>query len=117
MLVILSVANTMIHETRLPYFKRKLKFPFGAIGETTLNELQSLLQWNIRSRSYQQMEMIGHDHKFMQQKSPLSTVLRKHIEQKLSHPIRLQKRAASDCRRAHEERTCRLGSLEHTHQG
>ena len=117
MFVILSVPNTMIHETRLPYLKRKMNFPFGAIGETALNELQSLLQWDFRRRSYQQMEMIGHDHKFMQQKSPLSTILRKHIEQKLSHAIRLEKRAASDCRRAHKERTCRLGSLEHSHQG
>ena len=51
------------------------------------------------------MEVIGHDHKFMQQKSPFPTILRKHINQKLSHAIGLQKRAASVCRRAHEERT------------
>src|ERR1700684_2293443 len=105
MLVILCVANTMIHETFLPYLKRKLKFPLGAKGETTLNELQCLLQRNIRCRGLQQMEMIGHDHKFMQQKSPLSTILRKHINQKLSHAIGLEKRATSDCRRGHEEGT------------
>ena len=63
------------------------------------------------------MEVIGHNHKFMQQKSPLSTILRKNINQKLSHAIRLEKRAASDRRRAHKERTSGLGSLEHTHQG
>jgi hypothetical protein len=33
------------------------------------------------------VEVIGHDHKFMQQKPPLSTILRKNIHQKLSHAI------------------------------
>jgi hypothetical protein len=51
------------------------------------------------------MEVIGHDHKFMQQKPPLSTILRKNIHQKLSHAIGWKKRAASGCRRGHEKRT------------
>jgi hypothetical protein len=63
------------------------------------------------------MEMIGHDHKFMQQKPHLSAILRKNIHQKLSHAIGLKKRAASGCRRAHKKRTGALGSLGHTHQG
>jgi hypothetical protein len=50
----------------------------------------------------QQMEVIGHDHKFMQQKPPLLAILRKNIHQKLSHAIGLNKRAASGCRRGHE---------------
>jgi hypothetical protein len=48
---------------------------------------------------------IGHDHKFMQQKPPLSTILRKNIQQKLSHAIGWKKGAASGCRRGHEKRT------------
>jgi hypothetical protein len=48
----------------------------------------------------QQMEMIGHDHKFMQQKPPLSTILRKNIHQKLGHAIGLNKRAASGSSRS-----------------
>jgi hypothetical protein len=51
------------------------------------------------------MEVIGHDYKFMQQKPPLSTILRNNIHEKLSHPIGWEKRAASDGRRGHEERT------------
>ncbi len=51
-----------------------------------------------------QMEVIGHDHKFMQQKPPPSTILRKNIHQKLSHAIGLKKRATSGCRRGHEKR-------------
>jgi hypothetical protein len=34
-----------------------------------------------------------------------SALLRKNIHDKLSHAIGLEKRAASDCRRGHEERT------------
>jgi len=48
--------------------------------------------------------VIGHDHKFMQQKAPLSTILRKNIHQKLSHAIGWKKRAASGCR-GQEKRT------------
>jgi hypothetical protein len=50
-------------------------------------------------------EVIGHDHKFMQQKPPLSAIHRKNIHQKLSHAIGLKKRAASGGRRGHEKRT------------
>jgi hypothetical protein len=38
--------------------------------------------------------VIGHDHKFMQQKPPLSTILRKNIRQKRRHAIGLKKRAS-----------------------
>ncbi len=62
-------------------------------------------QRDFRCKCQQQMEMIGHDHKFMQQKPLLSTILRKNIHQKLSHAIGLKKRAASGCRRGHEKRT------------
>jgi hypothetical protein len=39
-------------------------------------KLQCLFQGDFRCRCQQQMEVIGHDHKFMQQKPPLSTILR-----------------------------------------
>jgi hypothetical protein len=51
------------------------------------------------------LEVIGHDHKVMQEKPPLSSILRKNIDQKLSHPVGLEQRATSVCRRGHEERT------------
>jgi hypothetical protein len=39
-----------------------------------------------------QIEVIGHDHKFMQEEPTLSSILRKNIHQKLSHAIGLKKR-------------------------
>ena len=80
-------------------------FSFRAIGETSFDELECLFQRDLHCRCQQQMEVIGHDHKFMQQKAPLSTILRKNIHQKLSHAIGLKKRAAAGCRRGHEKRT------------
>ena len=68
-----------------------MNFPFRAIGETALDELQCLFQRDFLCRCQQQMEVIGHDHKFMQQKPPLSAILRKNIHQKLSHAIGLEK--------------------------
>ena len=103
--VILWIANAVIHETCLPYFKRKRIFPFRAKGETALNELQCLFQRYFRRRCKEQMKVIGHDHKVMQEKPPLSAILRKNIDQKLGHAIGLEKRATSGCRRAHEKRT------------
>jgi len=50
------------------------------------------------------MEVIGHDHKCMQQKPPLSTILHKNIDEKLSYAVRLKKRATPGCRRGHEKR-------------
>jgi len=95
----------MIYEAFLPYFKGEIHFPFRAKGETALDELQSLFQWDFRCRCQQQVEMIGHDYKFMQEKPSLSSILRKNIHQELSHAIRLEKRATSVCRRGHEKRT------------
>jgi hypothetical protein len=74
MFVILCVANAVIHETRFLYFKSKMNFPFRAIGETALDEWRSLFQRDFRCRCQQQMKVIGHDHKFMQQKATLSTI-------------------------------------------
>jgi len=95
----------MIYEAFLPYFKGEIHFPFRAKGETALDELQSLFQWDFRCRCQQQVEMIGHDYKFMQEKPSLSPILRKNIHQELCHAIRLEKRATSVCRRGHEKRT------------
>jgi hypothetical protein len=41
----------------------------------------------------------------------LSTILRKNINQKLSHTIGLEKRAASGCRRGHETTYGLIGEL------
>jgi hypothetical protein len=109
--VILCVVNAVIHKTCLPYFVRKRIFPLRAKGETTLDELQCLLQRYFRCRCQQQMEVIGHDHKVMQEKPSLSSILRKNIYQKLSHAIGLEKRATPVCRRGHEERYGVIGQL------
>jgi hypothetical protein len=69
-LVVLCVANAVIDETGLP---------LRAIRETTLDQLQCLFQWDFRCRGQQQMEVLEHDYKFMQQKPTPSTILRKNI--------------------------------------
>jgi hypothetical protein len=80
-------------------------------------KLECLFQRDFRCRGQRQMELIGHDHKFMQQKPPLLTILHKNIHWKLSHAIELKKRAASGCRRAHKKRTGALNNSGHAHQG
>ena len=85
--VFLCVANAVIYETRLPYFKSKMNFPFRAIGETALDEWQCFFQRDVRSRRQQKMEVIGHDDKVMQEQAPLLTILRQNIHQQLRHAI------------------------------
>ena len=82
-----------------------MNLPFCPKRETALDELECFFQRNFRCRCQEQMEVIGHNHKFVQQKPPLSTILRENIYQKLSHAIGLEKRAASRGRRGHEKRT------------
>jgi hypothetical protein len=103
--VILCVAKAMIYETRLPYLKSKMNFPFRAIGETPLDELQCFFQQDVRSRRQQKMEVMGHDDKVMQEKAPLLTILRQNIHQQLCYAIGLEKRAASGCCRGYEKCT------------
>jgi hypothetical protein len=69
-----------------------MNFPFRAIGETALDQLQCLFQRDFCLQVSAQMEVIGHDHKFMKQRPPLSTILCKNIYQKLSHAIGWEKR-------------------------
>ena len=60
-------------------FESKTDFPLRAIGESSIDKLQCLSQRDFRCRYRQQMEVIGRDHKFMQQKPPLTTIRRKNI--------------------------------------
>ena len=82
-----------------------MNLPFCPKRETALDELECFFQRDFRRRRQQQMEVIRHNHKLMQQKPLLATILHKNIQQKLSHAIGLKKRAASGCRRGHEKRT------------
>ena len=67
-----------------------MDFLFRPIGETALDELECLFQRDFRRRYQQQMEVIRHNHKLMQQKAFLATILHKNIQQKLSHAIGLE---------------------------
>jgi len=76
-------------KTCLPYFKAKV-FPFRTIGETALDEFAVLFQRDFRCRCQQQMRVIGHDHKFMQQKPLLLAIPARTSTRKLSHAIGLK---------------------------
>jgi hypothetical protein len=79
-LVILGIPNPMIRKTFLPNLS--LLQLSQAIRISTLNELHSPLQGDIGTRREQQMNMVRHDHKFMQAIFPLIAVAEQHLKQK-----------------------------------
>jgi hypothetical protein len=91
MYVVLCVANTVIHKTGLPYFISEVKLSFRAKGEAAFDELHGLFQRDFCGRRQQQVEVVWHNHKFMQQKAPLFSIFGENINQELSHAIGLEK--------------------------
>ena len=54
-----------------------MNLPFRPKRETALDELECFFQRDFRRRRQQQMEVIRHNHKLMQQKPLLATILHK----------------------------------------
>ena len=79
MLIIGRVAYTMIGETRLPYRRTTVQ----PIRKTSFDELNGPLQRNLRGRRDQQMQVIGHDHEFMQKEFPFVAIMRERFDQEL----------------------------------
>ena len=83
MLVILEISDAMIRETCLPYGAALLQ----AIRESSFDELHDTLERNFGSGREQQVNVIGHDDKFMQQKFPRVTIVRERVDQEFGRGL------------------------------
>jgi len=70
---ILGIANTMIGKAALPNLTRPKRDPEG-MGIATLDQLQRTLQREARRRRDQQMHMLRHQNKGMQQEASVAFV-------------------------------------------
>jgi hypothetical protein len=76
---ILVVSDSMIRETRLPYRALRLQTK----RKPTLNELDGLLQRNLRCRRDQRMEVVWHDHEIMKKILSPAAVMLEYIDKQV----------------------------------
>jgi len=81
-LIIARVPDAMVREAFLPDGLLETEISPGAERKSALNVLDRFLQRDVRRRSEQEMKMIRHNHKFVQEKSALRTIFIEHIEKK-----------------------------------
>ena len=89
-LVINDATDTMIVKARLPNGTGVDQFLLGAEGKPAFNVLHGLFQGDCRRRSDEEMNVIGHNHKFVEQKAALLAVLLHDVNQEPGHAVRLK---------------------------
>jgi hypothetical protein len=72
-------------------------------GESSFDELNSAFNCHVRREADQNMEMIGHDHKFMKKILALLAVMVQDVHEQSGTAFRLQEVAPSGYRRSHKE--------------
>ncbi len=88
--VIHGVMDTIVVKFRLPNGTEVDQFLFGTKRKPALNVLHGLFQGDGRRRSNEEMNMVRHDHEFVEQKAPLLAILLHDVNQESSHAMRLK---------------------------
>ena len=70
-LVVNSAMDTMVVKARLPNGTNVDQFVVGAERKPALNVLHGLFQGDRRRRSDEEMDVVRHDHEFVEQKAAL----------------------------------------------
>ncbi len=94
-LVTHGATDTMIVKARLPNGTGADEFLFGAERKSTFNVLHGLFQGNRRRRSDEEMNVIGHNHEFVQQQAALLAILLHDVDQGPGHAVRLKNGVSS----------------------
>ncbi|SRR5258708_24137633 len=111
--IVVRIPNAVIGESRLPNGEIQIEFFFYTIRESALDELQCFFQGNVRSGGNEQMEVIGHNNKFVQEKSSLSAVVLENVYQQSRHAVGLEKATPLVGHGCDEECSDFLGSSLH----
>ncbi len=105
-LIILRISNAMIRETLLP--DPNLLFLPKTIGISPLDELHGPLHRDSRRRRKQDMKMVRHYDKLVQQIFPLITVVQKHVDQEERPSVFTKNRHSLPRNRGDEESALRF---------
>ena len=113
LLVVMRIFNAMICEALLPDSVLEIEFPCGAKRKSSLDVLDRLFERSFSLRSDQEKKVIGHNDKFVEEKSALVTVLDEDVDKKRSHAFGLEDRATPVRDRCNEESALVLWSKKH----
>lgn len=86
--VLFPISHPPIIAALLPYLAGETSLPLCPKGKSTFDELQRPFQ--TQSWRDQQMKMIGHQHKFMQQVLFLSPIAKQNLHKESCHPVGLK---------------------------
>ena len=92
--VIRRVPDSMVRKAALPQ-RLQSKFPASTGRVAAFDVLHRLFQRNVFSRGKDEMNVILHDHKLMQQEASLSAVMLQHLNEQARTALRLQQCAAT----------------------
>ena len=104
-IVVLFVSNAMIRKALLPDKIGIAEFPLGSKRKATLDVLQSFFEGNIFRRREHQVEVIGHDDEFVEEKAALRAIVGKDVDQESGSLIGLEDGASSIGHGCEEERS------------
>jgi hypothetical protein len=83
--VILWIADAMVGKALLPDEKLETQFLLGAKRKSAFDELNGLFQRNIFRGPDDQMEVVRHDHEFVQKKAAFPAIVREDVEKQPRH--------------------------------
>ncbi len=88
--ILIPVADAAVVITGCPNLARETEFFLGAKGKAAFDELHTLFQG--LGRGEKKMEMIRHEHEFVQFIFSLIAIVKKDIEEETSHSVGLEHR-------------------------
>src|SRR5690349_5898840 len=97
------VERPPLGKTFLPHRSPEAQLFARPKGESSFDELNSAFNCHVRREADQNMEMIGHDHKFMKKILALLAVMVQDVHEQSGTAFRLQEVAPSGYRRSHKE--------------
>ena len=86
--ILRHIPHTPIIETVFPYLALKAEFLLGSKGKPSFDELHGFL--NCVGSSQQQVNMIRHDDKLMEQVFPLIAIAEQNIQEQPCHLVGLE---------------------------
>ncbi len=112
-LVIKGAMDTMIVKARLPNGIGVDQFLLGAERKSAFNVLHGLFQGDRRRRSEEEMNVIGHNHEFVEQQAALLAILLHDVNQEPGHAVRLKNGLSSISNGSNKKCANFLGSKVH----
>ena len=111
--IVLRIANAMVGKTFLPDQRLEPQLLLRAEGESALDELTGFFQSNVFRRREDQVEVVRHDHEFVQEKTAFPAIVLKNVEKQARHFFFLEDAISRMCDGRYKEGADFLWSIAH----